>query len=372
MGLEKIGTTIGKEIIAWTRTGTSLLAAKPVKINTCGLKYVQNLTHDSVSFTNNYYLSEPFVRSLTKIKGKDHLDTMRMVKDLILKRMGYKHPEILKLDVNSSSFELSKKLGADGGYSLSSGKLAFSHAIINLPIENQIPFLFHELDHMDKSVKLYKAVGEKQFNTYLIELQMSSPLYKAFLKKGITPSIAINCDFYRKMSEGINIQNFDVHKWIKAVREYSSITPNYCDKYKYFNNPLEISAYNLESKIKKILGLPIETAKDMFPKNYKSMVEALKSQGITNIKEQECIIKNIIPLCQMKNIDDKLVKLYINKINGIKLTSEELSYIEKTCSDFNKNNRNTVDFFQKACLDAETYFRKGLLTIDKIADNMLS
>lgn len=40
MGLEKVGTTIGKEIIAWTRTsGKSLLATRPVKINPSRLKY---------------------------------------------------------------------------------------------------------------------------------------------------------------------------------------------------------------------------------------------------------------------------------------------------------------------------------------------
>ena len=159
---------------------------------------------------------------------------------------------------------------------------------------------------------------------------MFSPVYKAFVKKGIMPNTAINCNFYRKMSEGINIQGFHINKWSKAVREYSGTTPNYCDKYKYFNNPLEISAYNLESKIKEILGLPVETARDMFPKNYTSMIEALKSQGVTDIKEQECIIQNTINLCHLKNIDDKLAKLYFKKIKGIELTSEELSYIKKT------------------------------------------
>lgn len=41
MGLEKIGTAISKEIIAWTRTGTSknLLATAPVKIHLGELRY---------------------------------------------------------------------------------------------------------------------------------------------------------------------------------------------------------------------------------------------------------------------------------------------------------------------------------------------
>ena len=41
MGFEKVGINLGKEIIAWTRTSgsKSLVAARPIKINTCGLKY---------------------------------------------------------------------------------------------------------------------------------------------------------------------------------------------------------------------------------------------------------------------------------------------------------------------------------------------
>lgn len=48
MILGKISTTLGKEIIAWTRTsGKSLLAIRPVKVNTAGLKYA-NFPCDTV------------------------------------------------------------------------------------------------------------------------------------------------------------------------------------------------------------------------------------------------------------------------------------------------------------------------------------
>ena len=46
MGIGKIGTTIGKEIIAWTRTcGKSMLATRPVNVNTVGLKYIPTASH---------------------------------------------------------------------------------------------------------------------------------------------------------------------------------------------------------------------------------------------------------------------------------------------------------------------------------------
>ena len=47
MGLEKVGINIGKEIIAWARTGKSLLATKPVKVNIQGLKYAPQLEKDT-------------------------------------------------------------------------------------------------------------------------------------------------------------------------------------------------------------------------------------------------------------------------------------------------------------------------------------
>lgn len=54
MTLGKIGTTLGKEIIAWTRTsGRSLLATRPVKVNIEGLKYAPKLEADVVSVTKN-------------------------------------------------------------------------------------------------------------------------------------------------------------------------------------------------------------------------------------------------------------------------------------------------------------------------------
>ena len=54
MGIGKIGATIGKEIIAWTRTSgcNSLLATRPIKINTCGLKYVHKLEKDILEVSN--------------------------------------------------------------------------------------------------------------------------------------------------------------------------------------------------------------------------------------------------------------------------------------------------------------------------------
>ena len=49
MGLEKVGTTIGKEIIAWARTSNSksLLTTRPVKVNIAELKFAPELERDA-------------------------------------------------------------------------------------------------------------------------------------------------------------------------------------------------------------------------------------------------------------------------------------------------------------------------------------
>ena len=58
MGIEKAGLNLGKEIIAWARTGASknMLATRPVKINTIGLKYTPKLKSDTLelSETSNF------------------------------------------------------------------------------------------------------------------------------------------------------------------------------------------------------------------------------------------------------------------------------------------------------------------------------
>ena len=70
MGLEKVGTTISKEIIAWTRTNgsKSLLAMKPVKVNTCELKYIPKLESDVIQTTKKLIKADTTLFSWAKPK----------------------------------------------------------------------------------------------------------------------------------------------------------------------------------------------------------------------------------------------------------------------------------------------------------------
>lgn len=370
MSLAKIELNLAQKTATWLKVveKTSILKIKPIKPDELPkvLHFSPNLTGDTIKLSNTSYISDSFVKSLTKIKGKDSSDTAKQIINTILKKMGYKHPENLNVGIDSLEFKLSKRLGCSAGFSPEQGSLYLSQEIINLPIEQQISMFYHELDHMDKFVKLYKSVGEKRFQEILIESSEHSPLYDTLVKKGLYVKPTINNDFYKKMSNEIDIQDFDVNTWSKAVREYCGMTPRYCDQYKYYNNPLEISAYNLESKINRILGIPIETLRDAFPKNYKSMIDSLKRQGITDELKQEKIIQDTINTCQLKFMDKRLMELYRKKINGQEITSEDLKSIEQICSKFEKEMksdiRKGINFVQEACAEAERYINKGLLT----------
>lgn len=48
MGLEKLEQLLAKKIIAWTKTGESLLTTKPIEVNTIGLKYAPKLKGDVI------------------------------------------------------------------------------------------------------------------------------------------------------------------------------------------------------------------------------------------------------------------------------------------------------------------------------------
>lgn len=76
MGIEKAGLNLGKEIIAWARSGgKSMLATKPVKVNIEGLKLAPQLQNDTfVKMSNNI---DEFIKADKKlfswVKGKHAL-----------------------------------------------------------------------------------------------------------------------------------------------------------------------------------------------------------------------------------------------------------------------------------------------------------
>ena len=160
------------------------------------------LTGDVVQFTQNSYLSEPFVKSLTKIKGKDAIETFCMIKDSILRRMGYSTPEVINVERANVFQDLAN---VSAGWCGHSAKFVIGELGVNSSLENQISIMFHEIDHMDKFVKLYKSLGEEKFVQLLSK---KDPIQK------------VNLGAYRELSKNLDVTNFSSHKWSKAYLDY--------------------------------------------------------------------------------------------------------------------------------------------------------
>lgn len=316
-------------------------SANQICIN--GLKPTSILTYDTVQLSRNSHLSETFVKSLTQIKGKDGLETYTLIKDAILRKMGYSNPEAIKVEAAGLFQDLA---GIGAGWHEIQAKFVIGSFGIKSSAENKISIMYHEIDHMDKFFKLYKSLGEKKF------LELLS-------KKG--PVEGINLDTYREMSKNLNISGFDANKWSKAYLDYPASTSKLYELHKYINNPLEDSAFRLQGKIQKILGESELTSIDGFPKNYKSMLEALNRQGITDIDKQDAILQEIINLCNIKHLDDKAFELYCKQIKKLELSRDEMDYIRKFQDKIISNPSLLYQKNTAAHLEAENLINQGLL-----------
>ena len=358
MGLEKIGMTLAERTASWVKAAgkTSVLQTKPINSTQLkGLRFAPNLACDTVQLSNTSYLSESFVKSLTQIEGKDNLDIAIKIKDAILRRMGYKHPELLQVEKASFLADIN---GIAGGWCNESGKMVLGSHVLNSPVgEELIPTLYHELDHMDKFIKLYKATGEKKYYEIIAE------------NIGGKQTPKINFDFFQRMSKDVDIKDFDVSKYIRAARKYEGAGFRLSEQYKYFNNPFEVSAYDLEAKIKNILGTLSITPKDIFPKNYDSLLKTLEKQGITDTLQQDEILFNLSEICKMKYIDKNLVTACRNVLNK-SASREDCESIRKVCMKTMENPKEFIPNIQRAFLDTEAYINQGLLTIDDVVNHM--
>ena len=356
MGLEKIGMSLAQKTASWVKAAgkTSVLQTKPITPTQLqGLRLAPNLACDTVQLSNTSYLSESFVKSLTQIKGKDRVETYSKIKDAILKKMGYTNPKLIKVEA-ANGFQSLSCPGA--AWSEESASIIIGDIAKNTNIENGIAMIYHEIDHMDKFVKLYKSLGEGKFQRLVSKRN---------------PEATLNLDIYREMSKNADIMGFNAGKYSKAYLEYPEKMKGYSDMYKYLNNPLEVEAFTVQSKIQKILGLSEFTTKDAFPKNYKAMLDSLAKQGITDVQQQDLIIQNILSMCQSKVLDSKAFELACKRHKNIKLTSQEVNYLKDTEAKLLKSDLNAYcSDFQAAHSEAEELINKGLFTLDDVINYM--
>ena len=382
MGIQKLGLTLAEQCSKYAKASgkSNILFTKDIAkgMSIEGLKLAPSLNYDMVTFSKTSPFSETFVKSLTKIRGKNKTETIKKIKDEILSKMGYENPSVLEV----TPLNLFQQDVIMAGFDPHNCTLSIGKEISNLKIEKLIPVLYHELDHMDKFVKLYKALGTEQFKAYTKKLMESNLLNKALIKAGLLDldkSININTKAYEALGKDVSLEGFDVKKWSKAFQEYTGAGSKYCEQKKYYNNAFEVSAYNIESEIKRLLGQSTVTAKDYFPSNYSKMINLVKMQGITDVNKQESIVEMAINCSEAEGLNKKALKVLQKTAHGSELTFTEEEIIEKAyerlnsrlMSDYKLAPNNLLKTKQKIYEKAESYISRGLLTMQEMIDDLI-
>lgn len=111
MGIGKIGTTIGKEIVAWTKTGKSLLTSKPVKANINELRLAAPLQTDTFQLSTQIG-KHKIPRYLYHMTSPENYQ--KMLESGVLKPMGCRLPDgVYMLELDSFGKYWSKSLRND-------------------------------------------------------------------------------------------------------------------------------------------------------------------------------------------------------------------------------------------------------------------
>lgn len=315
------------------------------------LKHIAGVTEDTCHFNKvDRSLDPDFVRSLLKIECKTTIMTYDEIKDRVLEAKGFSQPW---------------KLGWIIGYT---GDMAIDAISGNIMINTDSPAnkevfiagLYHELDHMEKYIKLYKALGEEKF----IKI-----LYKLAKKQNPKSSLndikkAFNKQFYESMSKDVTLKGFDVQKYQLALEKYEHGGWNWSYFNAYYNNPLEDDAYKIQSEVQTVIGLPSETSADEFSRYNTTFINLMIHGGVPK-NEWLKTIDNMILLSFVKFAEENPdnIEKFMNIYNQIiykktKPSSKDIDYFKKILNKIPKVQRNKYVFEQ-----IESWLREGKYTV---------
>lgn len=281
MLLGKIGTTIGKEIIAWTRAnGKSLLATRPVKVNTAGLRLAPQLESDVVNFSsskinNKHVLLQrltPMFESIKNKNGKEFVDTayQSMVKLFDLQGIA---PEQI-IGVNKKWFS--------GGFDPLQNTIKYSE---RLSKEDIINLIAHELTHCKQTVTILRTEGlgameyakalaenvtrndvkffQGRFSSSYLRGELERAKYHGYEERFLQEFIDMDTRKFLSMIESNFAHILELPKikanspegikaleYLEGQRTYEFIPIIGGDKYK--NNVLEKEAYEIGDTIEKL------------------------------------------------------------------------------------------------------------------------
>lgn len=223
----------GKESVLMTRPQNI------AKLDISGLKLAKPLRADVCTFSKDPTMAPELLEDLLHVKGSQ-MEKAGQIKDRFLRVMGYKNPELVRLDNDVYNMDLA--------FDFLDGTLSVGHK--NIPAETLVAAVRHELDHLDKFAKLVKKEGVET---------VENSLMKGLLKYFSKVKKPFDRNFWLKMSKDADITDFDSKKYIEALENYrydvtmgnrpSSLYDIINGQYLYCTNELEKSAYAVQKKV---------------------------------------------------------------------------------------------------------------------------
>ena len=332
----------------------------------CGKNLLTKPIIDTCSFKHSDKTLDPkFLKHLLKI-GNENINVLpkyTKIKDEMLRAMGYRHPEKLKLVYDEDEMAAS--------YEATQGKLCISDKTMNMPIPMFIATLRHELEHLDQFLKIYKTMGEKAFLDAMISIaQKANP--------ELNPSeinINLNKNFYEIMSKDADTTNFDAKKYYKAMCEYTGFSYDASKAYKYYNNLLEKEAYSAERKILSSLGEDPVVSADEFPYNYKTLVKLMNDNGVT-LQDQDNILQVLRLAAAIKSLETSenfktIWKIWSNNQKNIEITPREEELLNQSLNKVDETYRSQVTLKQvqlntECFKQIENWLRQGIWYFEDI------
>ena len=327
---------------------------------------------DTCCFTHvDKSLSPKLLKSLAAA-GKGNINlTMKVakMKDVLLRAMGYKHPEELKIVFRSK--------GSPMSYSPELGQIVITNG--QYSVEYFIAALRHELEHMDQFVKIYKTKGKDVFLKSLIHLfQKNNPnKTKPDIEKVRN---SFNSKFYEIMAKDVSVEDFDAEKYYRAMLGYKGSSDGLSNAYRYHNNLLEKDAYDVTRKVLKALGKDPVVSSDVMPVNYKTLIKLLNDNGIAQ-QYHDGQLGMLHSIAEVKIIETpenykRFVKIWDDFADGTELSAEDKAWFDGMFVRINApySNESITSKAIRICQDCykqvELWLRKGLYCPKAILNNL--
>lgn len=256
------------------------------------------------------YQNQEVVNQIKKIKGST-LEVAEQSRNIFLKEKGF-NPELVKVRYATEAEVAFQEYGM--AFEPLSGMLlvAPNYKANNLLTSSVI---WHELDHFQLFADLCKSMGVNNFR-------------KMMLKKYPQATAEMfNTEFWYKAIQNAKVLSpAEVTKYTKAFKEYKLpelLNDNVLTRIKYFGNPLETRAYDIQASIGKSLGL---NAKDLTEATVMSRISRRMCAAIEKIEQNTGKVIDNDYLGRMMSAE--ILKVQGNEIDPINVLNNVLKNLE--------------------------------------------